>query len=190
MHMMVFYSSCPLTIYSAKGRERSWKSSLSEYLLATKNNAEFIKKSLNKIGRPWSNTVTTLRSRLIGAVHPVSFRSCSSGRIRSLISLCQGYVRLQKSLEKKCQVTVWTGFIWLSSHEQNPLSPFSLQLKAICWQTRGEFKQKTFSLVLIFSYTFRANKLQLITVSQILFRFRLVKPVWPCMITGIMTCFR
>lgn len=37
-----------------------------------------------------------------------------------------------KEPEKKLQVIV--GLIWLSGHQQNPLSVFFLQLKAICYK--------------------------------------------------------
>lgn len=114
-----------------------------------------------------SNTVTSLRSTLIGAVHPVSFRSCSPGRMQPPGSLGQG-----------CKLTTqpggnsvrqWYGLVLFDYQATNrTLCHLFSSAKSNLLRTRGEFKQKNFSpsFMLIFSYTFRANKLQLIQCLQ------------------------
>lgn len=84
--------SWPVMAYSVQGCELAWKSPLSVRLLATENNAEFIE----KVKQNWeivnnnSSRLTTLRSRKIGAEHPIRVQKLHSGRKQLTLSVGQG----------------------------------------------------------------------------------------------------
>lgn len=88
---------------------------------------------------------------------------------------------------------MWIGLTWLSGHRQNLFHLFSSAKSHFILQTQGDFKQiKSVFQILYITKLFHIPSEQIIAdvISQILFKFRPTKPVWLCIITGVMTCFK